>query len=208
MPRSPYPEDHTDSRSVTRRWCSGCQEWKICDNSNFQRMKDKRWKGKPSEEYWSRRCRECLRDRDYIKHGHYHSLSKYRKHLDWMIGVVGWNETWKRIGVSRTSLYYWLGGKKPDGKTVRRISTPSAKRIITAAAVLREEVRIGSIVPISDHHASGHCRGCGSDLHLVTYTEGCEICWDRRRSRERRKTKEYQQYERDRNKRLRNAVAA
>lgn len=167
------------------RLCSVCGEWKRREERNFVLV----FHHDRASFYWRRRCKKC-RAQDHMI-----PISRMKKHIDWMIGVVGWNATQRRIGISKGTLYYWTGGSKPNGKKVRRITVDSAKKVIQAAHQLRKEVAAGGVGLLAAHNSKDHCKGCGGEMDTVT--EGCGPCWDRSRTRERRLSNEdYKAWER------------
>lgn len=159
----PSIREDRQAKNTIERWCSSCDQWLPRDTRYFI----------CSDGYWFRRCRMCVnrarRSSDSIV------LMKVQKHVDWMIGVVGWHETRRRLGVSKGTLHNWVHGK------VRRMTKASAEKVFKAALKLRDDIRTGIVEPLKRYAASGHCRGCGTDM--LTFTEGCASCWDRQRRR-------------------------
>lgn len=182
-----YPEDRITARGAVR-FCSGCSTWKVRDTS-FTRTSDKRCTD--GHVYYVRRCRECSRAAKPHE-GPKVPLGRVKGTVVAMIEQVGFREAARRIGVTRTTLSYWLHLNIPHhGKPAKRVTRAKAAQIVAARVQLNEDIRAGRVVPREATDAlrrtrahEGRCSGCGTDPG--NHTDGCELCWDRARKRAKR----------------------
>lgn len=169
---------------VKFRICSNCMKWKR--DFEFQLVKDKRSRS----HYRARYCKTCKgrfksekARPNLIVRGRVPVSSMIPK-IDYMLNVVGFNDTWKRIGVSSNALSRWkyktLNAYKRE---TRQMSALSALKVLKAFVKLKNEVKTGKVIPRTSNFARDLCPGCGGTNDNVTH--GCVNCWDRARSKRR-----------------------